>query len=1496
MSLLDREVTMPRSPYVRLLHRMADVIAAWKALNFVKCTCGIVMSAFVLCLNVSAGFADDKAGMPSALPPIQTEAAGATERKVPPMPPVPAKTDAKIRTQDGVDPLQADPGVTAIAGRVVTLEGVGLAGASVADGPVTTTTDAQGRYLLAGVPAGDSVIALDARHAGPGQEDYGFYNIRVSAVAGQTTALPYNNWLPKIDHAHEVTIPSPTTAEVVVTHPDLPGLELHIPAGTIFTDADHKPVTKISMTPIPNDRTPFPLPKNVTIPEYFTIQPGDATATGVAGNWVGAQLWYPNDRHELPGARGTFWRYDAFGVGWTTYGTGTVSKDGQHFIPDPETRLYDLTGAMFGGNTPPDKGSPPPGTGNDPGPCPNCTCGDPVDPSTGLWNETFVDLAVADVTPLSVVRTWRQNDPNRRSFGIGMTLSYDMYLYSPSGYMSADLITPAGGRIHFVRTSTGTGWTDAALTSTSNPGPFYNATLVWNGAGWNLTTQDGMLYVFADNAPLQYFQDRFGNRVTLTRATPTGPITTVSSSNGRWIKFTYGTNNVITSATDNTGRTVNYGYDAGFNYLQTVTDPNGGITTFNWDTANNRITSIQYPRQNPAGPVAMTTAFDANGRVQSQTLLGNVAYTFAYTLDGSGNVTATDITMTDSNYTPTPRTTVCKFTFNAAGYWTSNKQAFGQTIEQDYTAVRGGDPIPAACTLNTAANSPTNALIALTDGLNRTTCWTYSVGGKILTETRLAGTANAVTTTYTYGAYNQLASVQDPLSHATTFGLDSLGRLTSITDALSHQWTVSPTTNGQIGSITDPLTHATSFTYDHGDLATVTDALSRVSLLYTDALGRTIRASDPRANLWQWSYDPIWGVHIATDANANAVTTNYNADGLVSSVVDPRSSTFTTQYAYDTKDRLITRTDPLNHNDTINTFDGFNNPRTTTDRKSQNVTYGYDLLGRIVSATLADGHSLVYTWDKGNRLTEVDDTLSGTTNKVIRVFDGLDRLTSETVMQGATTIGAVTYTYDAASRRATMNVPGQTQLCYVFDNANRLTSITQGTGANCATGLVTLEAFTYDNANCRATVTLPNGIVGTYGYDNANELLSITYTKGATTVGDLTYSYDTAGRIATRGGSLFKSALPAATTAAAVYNADNQLTSWNGTTISYDLNGNLSNDGTRSFTWDARNRLTAIGSVASFVYDGVGRRQSVTQGATTVTALYDGYDPVQEQSPTGTVSANLQIGLGVDERFSRTKSGTTSTYLADLLGSTVALADSAGTVQTSYSYDPYGATTQSGAANDNQYQFTGRQNDGTGLYYYRARYYNPVWGRFVNEDPIGLRAGINLYAYAAADPVGFADSLGLCAPSLGDLLAANPWLIPAILGTEIAGGGPEDPIADAAVAAEVAAAEAEAEAAQAAEVEAQTTPTSSQYINSTAKGAEVTNRTTDVNAENFARNLTENGYNKTYTSPNGNAETYTSPGGDTYTIRPSNTAPGGKAADYTPAGSTGPTLKINLGK
>jgi hypothetical protein len=107
--------------------------------------------------------------------------------------------------------------------------------------------------------------------------------------------------------------------------------------------------------------------------------------------------------------------------------------------------------------------------------------------------------------------------------------------------------------------------------------------------------------------------------------------------------------------------------------------------------------------------------------------------------------------------------------------------------------------------------------------------------------------------------------------------------------------------------------------------------------------------------------------------------------------------------------------------------------------------------------------------------------------------------------------------------------------------------------------------------------------------------------------------------------------------------------------------------------------------------------------------LYDGANPVQELSGS-TVTANLLTG-GIDERFTRTDSNGTSDYLTDALGSTIALTDSNGNPQVQYSYAPFGSISINGTTT-NSYTYTGRETDGLGVYYYRARYYNPTTGRF----------------------------------------------------------------------------------------------------------------------------------------------------------------------------------------
>jgi RHS repeat-associated protein len=285
--------------------------------------------------------------------------------------------------------------------------------------------------------------------------------------------------------------------------------------------------------------------------------------------------------------------------------------------------------------------------------------------------------------------------------------------------------------------------------------------------------------------------------------------------------------------------------------------------------------------------------------------------------------------------------------------------------------------------------------------------------------------------------------------------------------------------------------------------------------------------------------------------------------------------------------------------------------------------------------------------------------------------------------------------------------------------------------------------MSYDSDGRTDTVTFANGIVADYGYDNASQLTSLTYSRGATVIGDLYYEYDVTGRRVKVGGSLAQVAFPPAMSNGA-YDAANRLTSWAGTSLTYDLNGNLTNDGARTFTWDSRNRMKTIAgaATASFGYDGLSRRTSTTVSGGSKSFVYDDLDIVAE-IVGGAVSATSMSSLGLDDTLLRTDGAGERTPLVDALGSTIALTDATGAVRTSYRYEPYGTTIASGDPSGNPVQFTGRENDGTGLYYYRSRYYNPVFGRFVAEDPLGLVAGMNLYGYVDGDPISFVDPLGL---------------------------------------------------------------------------------------------------------------------------------------------------------
>jgi len=201
--------------------------------------------------------------------------------------------------------------------------------------------------------------------------------------------------------------------------------------------------------------------------------------------------------------------------------------------------------------------------------------------------------------------------------------------------------------------------------------------------------------------------------------------------------------------------------------------------------------------------------------------------------------------------------------------------------------------------------------------------------------------------------------------------------------------------------------------------------------------------------------------------------------------------------------------------------------------------------------------------------------------------------------------------------------------------------------------------------------------------------------------------------------------------------------------------GATKSSGNTSYAWDLENRLTSAtvnGVTTSFKYDPFGRRvyKSSSAGTTVYVEVYpersrrDGDNLIEELGAMGVEVAHYTQGPGVDEPLAATASGVTSFYEADGLGSITSLTNAAGALANTYTYDSFGNLTGSSRSVANPYRFTAREFDPeTGLYYYRARYYDQTVGRFISEDPIRFEGGPDFYTYVLNDPVDNTDAIGL---------------------------------------------------------------------------------------------------------------------------------------------------------
>jgi RHS repeat-associated protein len=438
----------------------------------------------------------------------------------------------------------------------------------------------------------------------------------------------------------------------------------------------------------------------------------------------------------------------------------------------------------------------------------------------------------------------------------------------------------------------------------------------------------------------------------------------------------------------------------------------------------------------------------------------------------------------------------------------------------------------------------------------------------------------------------------------------------------------------------------------------------------------------------------------------------------------------------------------------------------------------YDALNRLTQKLYPDTTTLDYVYDLVGKIQQVNDP----TGTYSFAYDNMGRLIGTTTSYSFLTGRNFTtsYTYDAASNRTGFTDPEGGSTAYTYDSLNRLATLVPpaafGSGS---------FGFSYDALGRRTQMTRPNNVTSNYTYDSLSRLLSVLHQAGGGTIDGSSYTVDNAGNRTAKtdqatavtsnytyyaiyqltqvmqGGNTTESythdpvgnRLSSLGVSLYVYNPANELTSTPSTTYSYDYNGNTvsktDSNGTTQYAWDYENRLASVtlpgsGGTVTCKYDPFGRRIEKVSSAGTSIYAYDGDNMVEETDASGAVMARYSQGQNIDEPMAMLRSGATSYYEADGLGSITSLTNAAGALAQTYTYDSFGKLTASAGQLTNPFQYTGREFDSeTSLYYYRARYYGPSTGRFISEDPSKFEGGMDLYAYADNNPVLMEDPFGL---------------------------------------------------------------------------------------------------------------------------------------------------------
>ncbi len=727
------------------------------------------------------------------------------------------------------------------------------------------------------------------------------------------------------------------------------------------------------------------------------------------------------------------------------------------------------------------------------------------------------------------------------------------------------------------------------------------------------------------------------------------------------------------------------------------------------------------------------------------------------------NQTMSPVSWSDSEIVvPVPLNAVSGNIVVSRGVAVSNGAGF--TVEQ---------PAPTNGAVNYVYNDA-GQLVSARDSLGNLTTNVYDANGNLLSTTITPGSGGPAV--------------------VTSFAYDVKGQVTRVTDAKGNQTNLAYTSAGLVSTSTDAQNNVNSYAYDtRGNRTSVTDAATNVAVFEYDSRNRLTKITNPDLTFITLAYDSRGHRTSVIDANSRTTTNTYDGAGRLISITDPSSNL--TSYAYDTENNLISITDAKNHTTSFEydnqgrvtkttfpstlaelyNYDQTGNLVNKVDRNGNTTTYVYDVRNRLARKNYQNDTGVDYTYDIGNRLIQAADA-SGSYQLS---YDSLGRLTGVTTNYSFVPgTYAISFTYDLAGNRLTMTDSQNVVTGYVYDSLNRVNSMTtQGQ----------VFSLAYDALSRRSSLTRPNGVITTYAYNNHSNLTSVLHQHGATvldgfgytpgSVGNRTarvnfatgdtdaFSYDplhqltevvrtvsgTSNTTETYSYDQVGNRTSSHNAASYALNSSNQLTSSSsGVSYTYDENGNTLSKtiGTNvtQYQWDFENRLTQVtlpdSSSVTFKYDPFGRRIHKSSSAGATNYLYAGASVIQELNASGTVSARYVQGPGIDEPFGYYDGNVWIYYQQDGLGSVTSLTDAGGALASTYSYDSFGnpSTTVAGQP----FRYTGREWDSeTGLYYYRARYYDPNAGRFISEDPLRFSAGPNMFAYVRNNAVNSSDPSGL---------------------------------------------------------------------------------------------------------------------------------------------------------